>query len=215
MKRQFAVLLLAAACAGAFAAPHEVAPAGFGQARQQFIAAASGNTGSRDAAIDAFHALAVAQPEHPLYAAYEGAALSLKGRDALMPWDKMKFAEKGANMIEKALQMLGPEHDEALFHGSPESIEVRLVAANTLLALPDFMNRRAAGKRAVDAALASPAFAQAAAPVKAGVYAAAARAAGAEKRQADEIAWLRKAVAAAPGSHEATRAAARLKELGQ
>lgn len=211
MKRQLAVMFLAGACATAFAAPREVAPAGFSQARQQFVSGAAGNAGARDAAIDAFHALAAAQPDHPLYAAYEGAALSLKGRDALMPWDKMKFAEKGANMIEKALQMIGPEHDEALFNGSPESIEIRLVAANTLLALPDFMNRRSAGKRAVEAALASPAFERANKQVKAGLYAAAARVAGFEKRQADEIAFLRKAVAADPASP----AAARLKELGQ
>jgi hypothetical protein len=215
MKRQLALIFLAGACASAFATPREVAPANFAQARQQFIGGAAGNAGARDAAIDTFHALAAAQPDHPLYAAYEGAALSLKGRDALMPWDKMKFAEKGANMIEKALQMVGPEHDDALFNGSPESIEIRLVAANTLLALPDFMNRRSAGKRAVEAALASPVFERANSHVKAGLFAAAARVAGFEKRQADEIAFLRKAVAADPASHDGVRANARLKELGQ
>lgn len=215
MKRPLAALVLAAACATAWAAPREVAPSGFAQARQQFISAASGDASATDGAAEAFAAMAAAQPGHPLFAAYHGAALSLKGRDALMPWDKMKFAEKGANMIEKALRMLGPEHDEALFNGSPESIETRLVAANTLLALPDFMNRRSAGKRAVEAALASPAFAQAPAPVRAGLYAAAARAAGLENRQADEIAFLRQAVAAAPSSRDGVRAGARLKELGQ
>lgn len=215
MKKTITAILLATAFASAFAAPQEVAPAGFAKARQQFDAAAAGDTGARDAAIDAFHGLAAAQPGHPLLMAYEGAATAMKGRDATMPWEKMKYAEKGANMIEKALQLLGPEHDEALFNGNPESIEIRLVAANTLLALPDFMNRRTGGRRAVDAALASPAFARAPAPVRAALYAAAARAAAADKRAPEEVAFLRQAVAADAASKAGMRAAARLKELGQ
>jgi hypothetical protein len=215
MKRHLLSILLAGACVCANAAPHEAAPAGFAPARQQFLLGAGGDGSARDAAADAFHALAAANPGHPLLAAYEGAAIALKGRDALMPWNKMKHAEKGANLIEKALAQLAPEHDDALFNGSPESIEIRLVAANTLLALPDFMNRRAGGMRAVEAALASPAFALAPRRVRAGLYGAAARVAGTDKRQSDEIGFLRKAAAADPASHEGVRAAARLKELGQ
>jgi hypothetical protein len=215
MKRLILSTLLSAACAAAAGAPHEAAPAGFAQARQQFGAGVAGNGSARDAAADAFHALAVANPGHPLLSAYEGAALSLKARDALMPWDKMKYAEKGANTIEKALQQLGPEHDEALFDGSPESIDTRLVAANTLLALPEFMNRAAGGKRAIQAALASPAFARATPHVRAALFAAAARAAELDKHPDDEVGFLRKAVAADPSSHDGTRAAGRLKELGQ
>jgi hypothetical protein len=215
MKQLLLSLLLATACACAGAASHEAAPAGFAQAYHQFVAALAGDGAARDASIEAFHQLAAAHPGHPLLAAYEGAATALQGRDALMPWDKMKYSEKGANQIEKALLLLGPEHDEALFDGSPESITTRLVAANTLLALPDFMNRGAGGRRAVQAALASPVFERAPRPVRAGVYAAAARAAAADKRKDEEIAFLRKAAAADPASRDGARAAARLKELGQ
>jgi hypothetical protein len=215
MKRSLLSLLLATACACAAAAPHDVAPDGFAQARQQFLAGVAGDGSARDASLDAFHKLAAANPGHPLLAAYEGAAMTLQGRDALMPWNKMKYSEKGANQIEKALQQLGPEHDDALFEGSPESIETRLVAASTLLALPDFMNRGASARRAVQAALASPAFQRAAPRVRAGLYGAAARAAAADKRQDEEIAFLRKAAAADPSSRDGIRAATRLKELGQ
>lgn len=214
MKRTLALILLSATLA-AHAAPRDATPAGFAQARQQFFAGVAGNSGARDEALDAFHAMAIAHPGHPLLLAYEGSALALQGRDAYMPWSKMKLSEKGANLIERALQQLSPEHDEALIDGTPESIEVRLVAANTLLALPEFMHRRAVGQRAVDAALAAPAFAMAKPEVKAGLYAAAGRAAALDKRPADEISFLRKAVAAAPASHDGVRAAARLKELGQ
>lgn len=214
LKTLAAAVLLAGSFA-ASAAPKEVAPGGFVQARQQFIAATAGDSGARDAAIAAFAALAAAHPAHPLLAAYEGAATTLKGRDALMPWDKMKYAEKGANAIEKALAQLTPEHDEALFTGTPESIEIRLVAANTLLALPDFMNRGAGGKRAVQAALDSRVFAQAAPQVRAGLLNAAARIAAGEKRGADEIGYLRQIAAIVPATKFNAAAEARLKELGQ
>ena len=139
----------------------------------------------------------------------------MKGRDALMPWDKLKYAEKGANAIEKALTQLTPAHDEALINGSPESLVVRLVAVNTLLALPEFMNRKAGGKRALEQGLASPLFAQSTPGVKAGFLSAAARLANADKRPADEINFLKQIVTVAPQTPDATKAAARLKELGQ
>lgn len=215
MQRALLSVLLAASCACATAAPHEAAPAGFAQARQHFFAGVGGDGSARDAALESFHKLAANHPGHPLLAAFEGAATALLGRDALTPWNKLNYAEKGANQIEKALRLLGPEHDEALFEGTPESIETRLVAANTLLGLPEFMHRGAIGKRAVLAALASPVFEHAAPRVRAGLYAAAARAAAADKNQIDEIAYLRKAVAADPSSRNAAQSAARLKELGQ
>lgn len=166
MKQTLIAILLGSACLFASAAPQEAAPPGFAQARQQFIAGAAGDGAARDAAIVSFKALAAGHPGHPLLSAYQGAATALKGRDAFLPWDKMKHAENGADTIDKALAQLTPAHDEALFGGTPESVETRLVAATSLLALPDFMNRRASGLRALDAALKSPAFALAPQPVR-------------------------------------------------
>jgi hypothetical protein len=57
------VLLLAALCG--FAAPTEIAPPAFSQARQQFFAASGGNRDASDSAIEAFHKLGAAQPGHP------------------------------------------------------------------------------------------------------------------------------------------------------
>jgi hypothetical protein len=214
MKRTILALLLGSACLLAGAAPQEMAPPGFVQARQQFQAGAAGDAGARDAAASTFQALAASYPGHPLLAAYEGAAATLKGRDALLPWNKMKLAEAGADTIEKALAQLTPSHDEVLFSGAPESVETRLVAASALLSLPDFMNRRAIGLRALEAALQSPAFAQSPAPVRTRLLALAAKQAAADKRGADEAAYLRRLADAAPQSPEAAKAASRLKELG-
>lgn len=205
----------AVASALATAAPHEVAPTGFPEAHKQYMAGLAGDGTARDAAINAFQALAEKHPDHPLLAAYAGSATSLLGRDAMMPWNKMKYAEEGADAIEKALARLTPAHDEALFRGTPESVETRMVAAGSLLSLPDFMNRRAAGKRALDAALKSPVFGQAAVPVRVRVLNLAAKAAADDKRASDETTYLKQLAALAPQAPEAAaRAATRLKELG-
>lgn len=214
MKHAILSLAIALACGSALAAS---APdnGAFSAARQQFVAGAGGNASARDAAIDSFEKLAAGQPGNPVYLAYHGAGFTLRGRDALMPWDKMKYTEKGADMIEKALSLLAPEHDTVLLDGTPASIETRLVAANTLLALPGFMNRRSGGKRALQAALDSQALAQAPASVRANLFSVAARVAAEEKRSADEVDYLRQVVATQATTPHVAKAAARLKELGQ
>lgn len=213
MKHTILSLAIALACSTAFATTPD--SGAFTAARQQFIAGSGGDASARDASIAAFEKLYSTQPGNPVYLAYQGAGHTLRGRDATMPWDKMKFTEKGADMIEKALTLLAPEHDTLLLNGTPASIETRLVAASTLLALPDFMNRRGGGKRALQAALDSQALAQAPAPVRANLFSVAARVAAEEKRSTDEIGYLRQVVATQASTPHVAKAAARLKELGQ
>ncbi|MTW13131.1 hypothetical protein GM658_21225 [Pseudoduganella eburnea] len=214
MKHTFLALAISLACGSALAAAAADNTA-FIAARQQFAAASGGDASARDAAIEAFEKLSAGQPGNPVYLAYQGAGIAMRGRDAMMPWDKMKYAEKGADMVQKAVTLLAPEHDSLLVDGAPASILTRMVAANTLLALPDFMHRRADGKRALQGALESQVLAQAPAPLRASVFAAAARVASEEKRNADEIGYLRQAVATQAGTPQVAKAAARLKELGQ
>jgi len=214
MKRTFLALAISLACGSALAAP-AADSAAFIAARQQFAAASGGDASARDAAIEAFEKLSAGQPGNPVYLAYQGAGIAMRGRDAMMPWDKMKYAEKGADMVQKAVTLLAPEHDSLLVDGAPASIQTRMVAANTLLALPEFMHRRAGGKRALQGALDSAVLAQAPAALRANVFATAARVAGEEKRSADEIGYLKQVVATQANTPHVAKAAARLKELGQ
>lgn len=214
MKHTILALAIAVACGSSIAAS-PADGAAFAAARQQFQAASGGDSSARDAAIDAFEKLSAGNPGNPVYLAYQGAGIAMRGRDAMMPWDKMKYAEKGADMVQKAVTLLAPEHDTLLLDGSPASILTRMVAANTLLALPEFMHRRAEGKRALQGALDSPALAQAPAQLRASVFSAAARVASEEKRDADEIGYLRQVVATQANTPHVAKAAARLKELGQ
>jgi hypothetical protein len=140
--------------------------------------ARNGDEQQIEPAIAAFDALARAEPEQPAYAAYLGSAIALKAREAWIPWDKLKYSERGLDQIDRALAALRPQHDSQLLHGVPVSMETRLVAASTFLALPDGMfHRRASGKKLVDDLLQHHALAAAPAQFRAAVQKLAAQAA--------------------------------------
>jgi len=105
MKQTILTLAIAIAFGSALAAP-AVDNAAFTTARQQFQAASGGDASARDAAIEAFEKLSASQPGNPVYLAYQGAGIAMRGRDAMMPWEKMKYAEKGADMVQKAVTLL-------------------------------------------------------------------------------------------------------------
>jgi hypothetical protein len=150
----------------------------FVDALKAFQRARNGEDRQIDPAIAAFETLARAEPQQPAYAAYFGSALALKAREAWMPWNKLKYSERGLDHIDQALAALKPQHDNQLLRGVPVSMETRLVAASTFLALPDgIFHRRAAGKKLVDALLRHPALAAAPAEFRAEVQKLAAKAA--------------------------------------
>jgi hypothetical protein len=154
------------------------AGASFAEAQQIFMRAQQGQEKDVEPAIAAFEALARAEPRNPVYASYLGSAITLKGRDALMPWNRMKYVEEGLDQLDGALAGLKPEHDKELLRGVPVGMEARLVAANTFMRLPDgIFHRRAQGKKLVADLLKQPALAGAPASFRAAVDAAAAEAA--------------------------------------
>ena len=164
-------LLLATGIAAAAGLP-------FTDALQVFMRAQQGQEKDVEPAIAAFEALARAEPGNPVYASYLGSAVSLKARDALMPWNRMKYAEDGLDRLDRALASLKPEHDQALLRGVPMGLEARLVAANTFMRMPDgIFHRRAQGRKLVADLLKNPGLAGAPAGFRAAVDAAAAEAA--------------------------------------
>lgn len=159
--RWIELALGAALVAGTAAAQSPGAlPAPFIDALKSFQQARDGETGKIEPAIAAFDGLARAEPQHPVYAAYLGSALGLRARNALMPWNKVKYAEEGLDHVDRALASLKPEHDRQLVRSVPVSLETRLVAANMFISLPDgIFHRRAAGRKLIDEVLRNPGFA--------------------------------------------------------
>lgn len=75
---------------------------------------------------------------------YLGSTQTLMGRDAFMPWNKMKYTEQGLATITKGLDLLStestPTNDQLRIQGVPESILTRAIAASTFTSLPDMFN---------------------------------------------------------------------------
>jgi hypothetical protein len=128
------------------------------EAIREFNKALSGKPQAIEASLKQFEALLQQEPTHPLALAYAGAATSLKARDAWMPWKKMSHAEDGLALIDKALSLLGSEHDEALHLGTPLALQTRFVAATTFLSLPDLFKRGPRGQQLLQDVMAAPAF---------------------------------------------------------
>jgi hypothetical protein len=201
-----AMLALAAFIATAHAAPQ----AAFQSAFEQFGSASAGDTSMVDKAADAFDALLKAEPANPVLVAYAGASTAMKAGTTMAPWKKMGYAEDGLAQIDKALTMLQPAHDAPIQHGTPGSLEVKFIAANTFLAVPGFMNRGARGARLLNEALGSPLFATAPLPFKGQVWMRAAALAIKEQRNADARRFLDEVIA--QGAPQADMAKAKLKD---
>jgi hypothetical protein len=119
----------------------------FNNAFALFQNARQGNSDRVEPAIAALQGLPRLAERQPLYAAYLGSALTLKGKAAWMPWNKMKYTDQGLDQIDQALAALKPEHDRIMVQDVPVSLNVRFVAAATFIAVPDgIFHRRANGK---------------------------------------------------------------------
>jgi len=209
----FSGLVLAVA---ALDAPAQSSEAPFIDALKVFQLARDGDPGQIEPAIAAFDALARAEPQQPLYAAYLGSAHGVKAREAWMPWNKLRYAEEGLDHIDRALAALQPEHDRLSMRGVPVSLETRLVAARTFFAVPDaIFHRRAAAKKLLEELFRHPALAAAPAGFRAAVHMQGARAAKEDGRAEDERTHLKQVLSLAGSGPEVEAARARLKELGQ
>ena len=80
----------------------------------------------------------------PLTLVYLGSTETLMGRDAFLPWNKMKYVEKGLSTIDKSLVLLKDEdqpiHEQPRVQGLPDSYLTRAMAAVTYTSLPDMFN---------------------------------------------------------------------------
>ena len=110
---------------------HAVPEARFEPAFRQFMRANAGDEAAIEKSADAFSELLKAEPGNPVLLAYAGAATSMKANTTMLPWKKMRHAEDGMALLDKALALLTPAHDAPLQHGVPAALEVRFTAAST------------------------------------------------------------------------------------
>ncbi len=190
---------------------HAATDAAFDAAYRSFAKAAAGDDSAIDASASAFESLRAAEPANPVVVAYAGASTTMRAKSALAPLDKMARAEDGLALLDKSLAMLTPAHDAPIEHGTPGSLEVRFVAANTFLGVPSFMNRGTKGRKLLDDVLASALLEKAPLPFQGAVWMRAAELAAKDRRADDARRWLNEIVS--KNAPQADRARAMLKEL--
>lgn len=110
----------------------------------QYNLAAAGESGLVDNVFGQLNALIEREGAKPLSLVYLGSTQTLQGRDAFLPWNKMKFTEEGLATINKGLGMLHtlpPSlSEQQRIQGLPEGYLARAIAATTYTSLPDMFN---------------------------------------------------------------------------
>jgi hypothetical protein len=142
----------------------------FEQAAHTFEQARAGSAAAVGPAQAAFKQLLDQDATNPLFMAYYGTTFAMQARDGGLPWQKIKLVNQGVGYIDKALSLLGPQHDTEQLRGVPVSLETRLVAIATFVSLPSFFKRMPAAKQQLATAMSSPLFATASAELRGRFY---------------------------------------------
>lgn len=138
----------------------------------------------------------------PLSLVYLGSTQTLMGRDAYMPWNKMKYTEQGLATISEGLDLLAtqstPLEQQEIRQGLPVSLLTRAIAGATFTSLPDMFNHFERGYDLYLELLADQSFSQQHYDAISWVYIYAIRAAlrAEDKPQAQQ--WLKEMQARAP-----------------
>jgi hypothetical protein len=115
--------------------------------------------------------------------------------------------------LDRALGLLRPEDDRRMIRDIPVSLETRLVAVATFVAMPEVLNRLPVAKQQLAAAMNSPAFATAPPELRGRFYYEVALVAEAQGQPDAEREALRQVLAYAPASLDLKEVRARLAKL--
>lgn len=200
----FRQLLIAAMLVTALTAESHAATGAYPQARLD-SAIALLQTGNDDNSIekaaDEFQQLLQASPADPLLLAYSGASTARLATTTIFPWKKMHYAEDGLAMLDKALQS-ATANQQQMHRAVPVALEIKLVAANTFLAVPGFMNRAERGEKLLNDILQAASFPACPAGFRDAVQLRAARLAIAHKQPAAARGYLDRVIHSG-GTHKA------------
>ncbi|WKY95528.1 hypothetical protein QYQ96_16625 [Vibrio metoecus] len=128
----------------------------------------------------------------PLTLVYLGSTRTLMGRDAFLPWKKMRYSEEGLSTIEKGLSLLSDDTANSALrrNGLPVAMLAVAVAAATYTAMPDMFNHFERGYDLYLNLLADPQFQAQPFAATAWIYRLAIVAALRAKDQAQAKQWL-------------------------
>lgn len=132
--------------------------ASFQNAYQEYRLVSDNQGGSAKKVTGQWKEIYSSDEQDPLALVYLGSSHTLMGRDALMPWSKMRYTETGLDEMALALRLLKPEHDTTLFNAMPVSVHVKTTAAITFTQVPSFFGRQEEGYYLFEDILSDPVF---------------------------------------------------------
>ncbi|MGY3572733.1 hypothetical protein [Vibrio paucivorans] len=110
----------------------------------QYNLAAEGDEDKVEVVYEQLQQQVAEQGADALSLVYLGSTQTLMGRDAFMPWTKMKHTEQGLATISKALALMAdsniPLQEQLIRQGLPETLLAKAIAATTFTSLPDMFN---------------------------------------------------------------------------
>jgi hypothetical protein len=183
-------------------------------ATQVFETARAGSADATPQAEAAFHQLLAADPGNPLYMAYYGSTLALQARDSHLPWQRINLVRECIAHLDRALTLLKPTDDQRRVRDVPVSLETRLVAIATYVALPEIFHRLPVAKQQLAIAMASPVFATSPSELRGRYYYEVALVAQLEGQTDGERTALRQVLQLAPASLDLNEVRLRLARLG-
>lgn len=156
--------------------------------------AAAGDEAKVDTVYQQLEKLIEKEGPKPLTLAYLGSAETLKGRDAWMPWNAMKYVEQGLAKIDKGLNLQAanpvPLEEQRVLLGLHEAYLTQAISASTFTHLPDMFNSFERGYDIYLSLLAQPEFAKEPFAATAWVYTYAIKAAIRAEDLAQARTWL-------------------------
>jgi hypothetical protein len=189
-----------------------------GQTINLYYQAAQGNSDATEQAVQALTKHIQQQGATPLSLVYLGAAHTLEGRDALLPWNKMKYVEQGIAKIDKGLALIdrtpGSEENNEIVMGLPGNLLAQANAATVFAELPDMFSQFDKGYELYLELLANPKLQEAPFAATAWIYHYAIKAALTANDQPQAQAWLNEMQRKNPEHPETIEAAALITAQG-
>lgn len=115
------------------------------EAYQQFHSVSDDQGGSARKLAKQWQSIVDANPEDPFALVMLGSSHTLMGRDAWMPWSKLRHTENGLDEMAMAQRLLTHEHRDLYFQGMSITHHVQTMAAITFTQVPDFFGRHEEG----------------------------------------------------------------------
>ena len=111
------------------------------EANTLFDLASQGDAASVEPALNAYENLRVDQTLQVFVRCRMGSLVSMQARDTWTPWNKMRYAEQGLDLIDQALELLTNADQQKIFDDITITQHTQLTAAITFTSLPKFFKR--------------------------------------------------------------------------